>query len=177
LTVDAPDGEDWAARRETLLSSVAPWQQERFAPVTLPEQGGTLTTGLSRVKPAEADAAGRLSLFGFVERFSTANLVNMNSIGMTSTYMRAERRGFATFETRLELAPPGPAIGDSVAITSGMLEIGRSSVKILHEMKQANGARVARFYQAGVHFDLEARRSAALPEALRERARALLIRA
>jgi acyl-CoA thioester hydrolase len=177
LALDAPDREDWAARRETVLSWVAPWPEERFAPVELPKDGGALVTGLSRVKPGEADAAGKLSLFGFVDRFSTANLVNMNSVGMTSAYIRAEKHGFATFETRLELVPPSPAIGESVAITSGMLELGRSSVKILHEMKRANGARVARFYQAGVHFDLEARRSAPLPDRLRERARALLIRA
>jgi acyl-CoA thioester hydrolase len=177
VMLDAPDGEDWATRRDTLLPSVAPWQEERFAAVALPQAGGTLATGLSRVKPGEADAAGKLSLFGFVERFSTANLVNMNSVGMTSTYMRSEKRGFATFETRLELFPPPPATGESISVTSGMLELGRSSVKILHEMKRVGGTRVARFYQAGVHFDLEARRSAPLPDPLRERARALLIRA
>jgi acyl-CoA thioesterase FadM len=128
------------------------------------------------VKSWEADETGHLSLFGFVDRFSTANLVNMNRVGMNSTYMRAEKRGFATFETRLELSLPSPSMGEGLATTSGIMDLGKSSVKILHVMRRAQGGgRVARFYQAGVHFDLEARRSAPLPEALRAEARKFLI--
>ncbi len=179
LALDAPDGTAWAELRAALDASVvSPWAEKRFAPLTLPEHAGSVLAGLSRVKTREADSEGRLSLFGFVERFSTANLVNMNEAGMTSTYMRSEKRGFATFETRLELFPPAPAIGEGVAITSGMLDLGKSSVKILHEMHLSHDSRrVARFYQAGVHFDLEARRSAPLPETIRAKARQLLIRA
>lgn len=177
LTLDAPDGEAWAETRERLAPTLAPWTHERFAPVSLPAGEGPLLTGLNRVKPWEADASGSLSLFGFIERFSTANLVNMNAAGLTSTYMRAEKRGFATFETRLELLSERPEIGDTIAIQSGILELGNSSVKILHTMRLQRGRRVARFYQGGVHFDLEARRSAPLPQALREKAREQLIRA
>jgi acyl-CoA thioesterase FadM len=100
----------------------------------------------------------------------------MNEAGMTSTYLRAEKRGFATFETRLELFAPAPTIGDSVAISSGILELGKSSVRILHEMRLARGGRrVARFYQGGVHFDLESRRSAPLPDSLRAKAQKQVI--
>lgn len=176
LVLDAPDGEAWAELRAGLAGSVAAWAQPGFDPIALPDQAGPVASGLNRVKPWEADAAGRLSLFGFVDRFSTANLINMNAAGMSSTYMRTEKRGFATFETRMELFAPTPAVGEGVAITSGMIEIGKSSVRILHEMRLSQGGRrVARFYQAGVHFDLEARRSTPLPDALRARARALLI--
>jgi len=176
LTLDAPDGEAWAEIRDRLAPMLAPWPQQRFAPVAVPESEGPLLTGLNRVKPWEAEAEGGLSLFGFIERFSTANLVNMNAAGLTSTYMRAEKRGFATFETRLELLSARPQIGDTVAIQSGILELGNSSVKILHTMRLQRGRRVARLYQAGVHFDLEARRSAPLPQALRDKAREQLIR-
>jgi acyl-CoA thioester hydrolase len=176
LTLDAPDGDAWVELRAGLEPSIVAWGEQRFEPVALPERRGPVSTGLNRVKPWEADGAGYLSLFGFVERFSTANLINMNEAGMTGAYMRAENRGFSTFETRLELFAPLPAVGDGVAIASGLLDLGRSSVKIVHEMMLARGGRrVARCYQAGVHFDLEARRSAALPEALRAKARKLLI--
>ena len=176
LSLDAPDGEAWSSRRQRLEASIAPWTEKRFEPVSLPERAGPLITGMSRVKSWEADETGRLSLFGFVDRFSTANLVNMNRVGMDSTYMRAEKRGFATFETRLELTQPSPEPGEGIITTSGIMDLGNSSVKILHEMRRARGgARVARFFQAGVHFDLEARRSAPLPEALRAEARKLLI--
>jgi len=172
LALDAPDGEAWAGLRDSVNAARVAWAEERFAPVALPDQAGPVAAGLSRVGTQEAGRDGRLSLFGFVDRFSTANLINMNQAGMTSTYMRAEKRGFATFETRMTLFPPSPAIGDALAIASGILELGNSSVKIVHEMRLAHaGRRVARFYQAGVHFDLEGRRSAPLPAALREGAK------
>ena len=177
IALDAPDGESWAATRAQLEGSIAPWKELPFEPVKLPEKAGPVPTGLARVKAWQADEEGRLSLFGFVDRFSTANLVNMNAAGMSSTYMRSEKRGFATFETRLELFPPAPAIGESVAMQSGMLNVGNSSVTILHQMYLPDSnRRVARYYQAGVHFDLEARRSAALPESIRDKAREFVIK-
>lgn len=176
LALDAPDGEAWVALRAALPAARVEWAELPFEPVSLPERKGPVATGLSRVKTGEADAHGELSLFGFFDRFSTANLINMNAAGMTSTYMRAEHRGFATFETRLELFGPRPRLGDSVSLSSGMLDLGKSSVKILHEMRLARGGRrVARFYQAGVHFDLDSRRSAPLPELLRTGLRKLMI--
>ena len=177
IALEAPDGESWAAARAALESAVAPWKELHFEPLKLPENPGPVPTGLARVKAWQADEAGRLSLFGFVDRFSTANLVNMNAAGMSSTYMRGEKRGFATFETRLELFPPAPAVGEAVATQSGMLSVGKSSVTILHEMRLPHSdRRVARYYQAGVHFDLEARRSAPLPDSIRDKAREYLIK-
>jgi acyl-CoA thioesterase FadM len=177
IALDAPDGENWAEARAALGGAVAAWRELAFEPVKLPKNAGPVPTGLARVKPWQADEEGRLSLFGFVDRFSTANLVNMNAAGMSSTYMRDEKRGFATFETRLELFPPAPAVGETVATASGMLSVGNSSVTILHDMRlQHGGRRVARYYQAGVHFDLEARRSAPLPDSIRDKAREYLIK-
>ena len=176
IVLNAPDGESWAATRAKLKSEVVPWKELPFEPLTLPEKPGPVPTGLARVKTWQSDEEGWLSLFGFVDRFSTANLVNMNAAGMSSTYMREKKRGFATFETRLELFPPVPGVGESVAMQSGMLNVGNSSVTILHQMYLAQGnRRVARYYQAGVHFDLEARRSAPLPQSIRDKAREFLI--
>jgi acyl-CoA thioesterase FadM len=177
IALDGPDSDLWSGLRDEFTESIVAWNQLPFDPVTLPEKPGPVPTGLARVKAWQANEEGGLSLFGFVDRFSTANLVNMNAAGMTSTYMRDNKRGFATFETRLELFPPAPAVGESVAMNSGMLEIGKSSVKILHEMTlQRTGRRVARYYQAGVHFDLEARRSAPMPESLQQKVREFLIK-
>jgi acyl-CoA thioesterase FadM len=177
IALDAPDCESWAATRAKLESAVAPWKELPFEPVKLPEKAGPVPTGLARVKAWQADEEGRLSLFGFVDRFSTANLINMNAAGMSSTDMRGQKRGFATFDTRLELFPPAPAVGETVAMQSGMLNVGNSSVTILHEMRLPHSnRRVARYYQAGVHFDLEARRSAPLPESIRDKAREFVIK-
>ena len=177
IALDGPDGESWAAIRAKLEGAIAPWNELPFDPVNLPEKAGPVPTGIARVKAWQADEEGRLSLFGFIDRFSAANLINMNAAGMSSTYMRDQKRGFATFDTRLELFPPAPAVGETVAMQSGMLNVGNSSVTILHEMRLPHSnRRVARYYQAGVHFDLEARRSAPLPDSIRDKAREFVIK-
>src|SRR6185437_7084359 len=135
-----------------------------------------IDSGRDRVKAWEIDERGELSLSGFVQRFAHACLHVCSAFGMTPDYMRAERRGFSTFETRLELLAPPPAAGDALVLRSGLLKAGNASLHMLHEMSLARtGERLAAFHQAGVHFDLEARRSAPLPAAARERANELVI--
>jgi acyl-CoA thioesterase FadM len=60
-------------------------------------------------------------------------------------------------------------------VRSGILQVGKSSIRFLHRMVDARtGKRFASMGQFGVHFDLEARRPAPLPDALREAATALV---
>jgi acyl-CoA thioesterase FadM len=55
--------------------------------------------------------------------------------------------------------------------------VGNSSLRLLHVMTREPGDEVvATLEQSGVHFDQDARRPAPLPEALRARARALLVK-
>jgi acyl-CoA thioester hydrolase len=128
------------------------------------------------VKPAEVDASGDLALSHYIHRFSAANAHAIAAFGMTPAYMRAERRGFSTFEFQLELgAPLRP--GDRVRVQSGVSHVGSSSLRLLHVMTREPGDEVvATLEQAGVHFDQEARRPTPLPEPLRERAQALLVK-
>ena len=59
---------------------------------------------------------------------------------------------------------------------SGVLHVGNSSLRLLHVMtREPSGEMAATLEQSGVHFDQEARRPAPLPDAMRQRARALLI--
>jgi acyl-CoA thioester hydrolase len=127
------------------------------------------------VKPAEADVSGDAALTHYIHRFSAANGHAIAAFGMTPAYMRAEQRGFSTFEFQLELgAPLRP--GDRVRVRSGVSHVGNSSLRLLHVMTREPGDEVvATLEQSGVHFDQEARRPSPLPEALRERARALLV--
>ena len=63
-----------------------------------------------------------------------------------------------------------------IAGRSFLLEIGKSSLKMVHDLVAVkDGERIARCYQAGVHFDLEKRRSAVIPDELRAKAAALVI--
>jgi acyl-CoA thioester hydrolase len=128
------------------------------------------------VKPGEADLSGGAALSHYIHRFSAANGHAIAAFGMTPAYMRAEHRGFSTFEFQLELgAPLRP--GDGVRVRSGVLHVGNSSLRLLHVMTREPGDEVAAtLEQSGVHFDQDARRPAPLPEQLRERARTLLVK-
>lgn len=126
------------------------------------------------VKPWETDVFGQSALSFFIHRFSAANSQTLAAFGMTPAYMREERRGFSTFEFQLavdgRLRP-----GDPVLVRSALLHVGNSSLRLFHAMENARtGERVATLEQMGVHLDLDARRPAPLPDALREKARAIL---
>lgn len=126
------------------------------------------------VKPWETDVSGQSALSFFIHRFSAANSQALATFGMTPAYMREERRGFSTFEFQLALSGRlGP--GDPVLVRSGLLHVGTSSLRLFHAMMNVrSGERCATLDQLGVHFDQDTRRPTPLPDALREKAKAIL---
>jgi acyl-CoA thioester hydrolase len=162
---------------ERLAAAVTAWVSPGFEPIAAPAaRGRMIATGADRVKAAEVDERGELTLSGYVHRFAFACLHVCSAFGMTPGYMREHRRGFSTFETRLHLLAPPPGAGEGVVVKSGLLAAGNSSLRMMHELRQAqSGEPLALFFQSGVHFDMEARRSAPLPPALREKAQRLVL--
>jgi acyl-CoA thioesterase FadM len=146
------------------------------APAPLPEgDRGFMDSARDVVKPWEVDTEGWATWTAYIHRFSAANGQAIAAFGMTPAYMRAERRGFSTFEFRLEL-PGALRSGDPVSVRSGLVHLGTSSMRLLHRLANGRtGALAATLEQAGVHLDLDARRPVALPAALRERAKALVV--
>jgi acyl-CoA thioester hydrolase len=132
-------------------------------------------SGRDTVAPWEIDVTGQSALAHYIHRFSNANAQFIARFGMTPRYQREQRRGFSTFE--FQLAVPGELhAGDSVAVKTGLMHLGNSSLRVLHKMFSARtGTLVATLHQLGVHLDTEARRPAPLPEDLRDRAKALLV--
>jgi acyl-CoA thioester hydrolase len=127
------------------------------------------------IKAWEVDATGAAGLHAYVHRFSAANGHTLAAFGMTPAYQREARRGFSTFEFQLGVERALRA-DDAVAVRSALLHVGSSSMRLLHVMLDARrGARVATLEQLGVHLDMDARRPVPLPDALRDRARALLV--
>jgi acyl-CoA thioesterase FadM len=89
--------------------------------------------------------------------------------------MEAERRGYSTFELALQLTG-SPRLGRPVLVETGIAHLGNSSIRFVHRMcDPATGSEFARMGQFGVQLDLDARRPAALPEALRSAAARLLV--
>jgi acyl-CoA thioesterase FadM len=161
--------------RQRLAPAVVPWHAPAFEDVAASAAGAPIDSGRDRVKAWEVDERGELSLAGYVHRFANACLHACNAFGMTPSYMRENKRGFSTFETRLRLLAPPPGAGDGLSVRSNLIAVGNASLRMLHELRQArSGELLAQMHQSGVHFDMEARRSAPLPADLLAKAQALV---
>jgi len=132
-------------------------------------------TSRDTVKPDEIDVLGQVALTHYIHRFSAANGHATAVFGITPGYMRDERRGFSTFEFQLELdGALGP--GDPIRVRSALVHVGKSSMRLFHVMtNERTGQRVAVLEQLGVHLDMDARRPTPLPDAIRDRAKAILV--
>lgn len=156
----------------TLLSWPGPAVERRPEPTTIE---GFLPTVRDRVKPMDLDADGDFALAAFVHRFTAACTQALAAIGATSSYMQAERRGYSTFELALQVTG-SPRLGSPVLVETGIVHLGSSSIRFVHRMcDPATGSEFGRLGQFGVQLDLDARRPAALPEALRSAAARLLV--
>lgn len=136
---------------------------------------GFIATARGRAIPADLDENGVFSLAAFVHRFTDACLQAAAAIGMDAAYMQTERRGYSTFELAFTVCGT-PRLGDPYLVETGIAHLGNSSVRLAHRMSDPrNGKELARLGQFGVQLDLDARRPAALPEAMRARAARLLV--
>jgi acyl-CoA thioesterase FadM len=164
------------AERKSVAEAVAVWDgpetERRPDPVST---AGSIATARGRIRPTDLDEFGRFSLAAFVHRFTDANIQVVAAIGMTSDYMKAERRGYSTFELALQISDV-PRLGSRYVIETGIAHLGNSSIRLLHVMSDPrSGHEFARLGQFGVQLDLDARRPAPLPSAIREAAARLLL--
>jgi acyl-CoA thioesterase FadM len=137
---------------------------------------GFLESARDTVKPWEIDVFGQSAFPFYIHRFSAGGIQTFAAFGMTPAYMRDERRGMSTFEFQLEFLGELHA-GDPAHVKTALLHIGNSSIRVFHKLFNGrSGTLVATLDQLGVHLDVDARRPTALPDALRERARAILVR-
>lgn len=167
-----------AAERAAFETHRVSWERSKDDPGFADQAvEGLIATARDRVRPAELDGAGGLGLAGYVHRSSIGCIQLLTAMGLSPDYLRKFRRGFSTFEMKLRLDEPGPLAGDALVVTSGLMQLGTSSVRIIHRVSEAGtGRRVATLRQSGVHFDLEARRSTAIPDDLRAKAASLVMR-
>src|SRR6516164_1695411 len=134
-----------------------------------------ISTARDRVKPMDLVPDGNFGLAAFVHRFTAACVQALAAIGATGSYLEAERRGYSTFELALQIAGL-PRLGSRVLVETGILHLGNSSIRFVHRMSDPTDDReFARLSQFGVQLDLDTRRPATLPEALRTAASRLLV--
>lgn len=151
------------------------WAEEQAGQeVDFDALSGWSTTAQKTVSARDLDHAGRLDLSALIHHTSDANVQFQNKVGMTSSYMRADRIGFATFAYRITLHELPTRPGAVMKSKSAVVRLGRSSLWFAHRVADAlTGARIADVAQFGVHFDRRARRSAPIPERIRAQAQEL----
>ena len=162
--------------RDAIGRRLRPWPgpavERRPEPSTFE---GFIPTVRDRVKPMDLDPDGNFALAAFVHRFTTGCVQALAAIGATASYLEAERRGYSTFELALQVTGL-PRLGSPVLVETGIVHLGNSSLRFVHRMcDPADGREFARMGQFGVQLDLDKRRPAALPEALRSAATRLLV--
>jgi len=136
---------------------------------------GWSATAQTLVRPGDLDATGRLDLSALILHASDANVQFQNRVGMTSSYMREQKVGFATFAYRIALHDLPREAGTVLKTESAVARLGRSSLWFAHRVQDGlTGAAIADVAQFGVHFDRRARASAPIPERIRERAQSLM---
>ncbi|MBI1733607.1 MAG: thioesterase family protein [Candidatus Rokubacteria bacterium] len=153
----------------------APARERRPRPASL---DGFADAARDTIRPSEIDASGRVALSAYIHRFSAANGHATARFGITPAYQRDARRGFSTFEFQLALGSHDVRAGDLVRVRSALVHVGSSSMRLLHRMtNDRTDEEIATLEQAGVHLDMDARRSTPLPDDIRTRALAVLVRA
>jgi len=132
-------------------------------------------TAQAVVRACDIDETGRLGLSALIHHTSDANVQFQNMVGMTSSYMREEKIGYATFGYRITLHDLPREAGAVMRCESAVARVGRSSLWFAHRVRDGlTGAGIADVAQFGVHFDRRARASAPLPEGIRARAKAMM---
>jgi acyl-CoA thioesterase FadM len=164
------------ATRETIGRRLAPWPGPALEPRPEPSATeGFVPTARDRVKPADLGPDGNFTLAAFVHRFTAGCVQALAAIGATASYMEAERKGYSTFEIALEVTG-SPRLGNPVMVETGIVHLGNSSIRFVHRMcDPTDSSEFARLGQFGVQLDLDTRRPAALPAALRSAAARLMV--
>jgi acyl-CoA thioesterase FadM len=175
-TLDIASAKLPGAIHDTIARNLAPWPGPAVERRPDPHSfEGFIPTARDRVKPMDLDADGNFSLAAFVHRFTAGCVQGLAAIGATASYLEAERRGYSTFELTLQVTGL-PRLGSPVLVETGIAHLGNSSIRFMHRMSDpVDGGEFARLSQFGVQLDLDTRRPAALPEALRSAAAPLLV--
>jgi acyl-CoA thioester hydrolase len=133
-----------------------------------------LVTYRGAVYPSQCDHMGHMNVAWYVSKFDEATWQLFAAIGLTRTRLHEDGRGMAGVEQHIEYERELFA-GDVVTVTSSILEVRDKVLRFAHEMKNdATGEVAAKTTLVAVHLDAGKRKACALPDDVRERARAMV---
>ena len=134
-----------------------------------------LETYRGAVYPWHCDHMNHMNVMWYVGKFDEATWNLMSRLGMSAAFLRKHHRGMAAVDQRISYQRELHA-GDTVAVSTGMVSVTEKKLVFFHEMRNADTEEVSAVtLLTGVHFDSRARKACALPDAVRARARKLLV--
>jgi acyl-CoA thioester hydrolase len=133
-----------------------------------------LLTARGVVYPWQCDHMGHMNVMWYAGKFDEATWPLLGHIGLTPSYLRANRRGMVAVQQetcyRRELLA-----GDLISIHSGILEMREKVIRFYHEMRNDTNNIAATTILTGVHLDCDRRKSCPFPETILERGRRLIV--
>lgn len=133
-----------------------------------------LDTYRGTVYPWHCDHMGHMNVMWYVGKFDEATWHLFNALGLTPKMLGEANRGMAAVEQNIQYKRELLA-GDIVNVYSAVLEIKDKSIRFRHEMRKADTDEVAATtVLTGVHLDKAARRACAFPDAVKEKATAMI---
>ena len=125
------------------------------------------------VYPAQCDAMGHMNTPHYVAAFDQAMWHLVASMGYRAVWIKERDEGWADVRYVIDYKSELRA-GELFHVESGICKIGRSSLVSRHTMVHTDGGEVAaELEMTSVYFDLKARVSKVIPDAMRVAAEAL----
>lgn len=137
--------------------------------------GKLLETYRGTVYPWHCDHMDHMNVMYYVGKFDEATWNLMSHLGMSAAFLRHHHSGMAAVDQRISYRRELHA-GDTVAVRTGVLEVGEKKIAFVHEMRNADRDEVSAVCRlVGIHMDTRARKSSPLPEAAACRARDMIV--
>ena len=137
------------------------------------EDGGLLTYR-GAVYPIHCDHIGHMNVASYVSKFDEASWNFFCALGLTPSYLRADRFGMAAVQQSLAYRQELFA-GDVVEVRSRVLEIADKRIRFEHTMYNVERGEIAASTEiTAVHLDKVAHKACPFPPAVRDKAQALL---
>jgi len=120
------------------------------------------------VYPWQCDHVGHMNIMRYVGKFDEANWNLFARVGLIPSYLRESGRGMAGVQQNISYKRELFA-GDIVEVKSRLLELRETSIRFLHEMRNAETGEIAATCEiTAVHLDRQAHRSTPFAPAIRE---------
>jgi acyl-CoA thioester hydrolase len=126
------------------------------------------------VYPWHCDHMGHMNVMWYVGKFDEATWNLFAAIGVTSAFLKEQKRGMAAVQQNITYRRELLA-GETVAVRSAFIEVRGKVARFFHEMRNAVTGEVSAIcVLTAVHTDMQTRKSCPFPEDIARRAESLV---